>query len=144
MNQKWIASIILIAVIIVLVGAVGYFAFVKKSTPIVQQTTPTTTPKFEIANWKTFMDTKYGFSFRYPVDWKVSSFVDTKNPVASFSVSDPKVKRPLEVSGDFVPVYLSVIVRNVDVSLDDWTKSNFDASYSDIEKTTFAGFQRIE
>jgi hypothetical protein len=48
-NQKGFANIILVAVIVVLVGAVGYFVFVKKSIPAIQQTqTPTSqtpTPK---------------------------------------------------------------------------------------------------
>lgn len=42
-NQKGFANIILVVVIVILVGAVGYFAFVKKSEPIAQQT-PTPTP----------------------------------------------------------------------------------------------------
>jgi len=44
MNQKGFASIILVVVIVILIGAVGYFAFVKKLEPIAQQPTPTTTP----------------------------------------------------------------------------------------------------
>jgi hypothetical protein len=43
MNQKGFANIVLIAVIIVIIGAVGYFAFVKKSEPITEQPTPTNT-----------------------------------------------------------------------------------------------------
>jgi len=45
MNQKGFANIILVIVIVILVGAVGYFAFVKKSEPIAQQPTPTATTK---------------------------------------------------------------------------------------------------
>ena len=41
MNQKGFANIILIVVIVILVGAVGYFAFVKKSEPIAHQSTST-------------------------------------------------------------------------------------------------------
>ena len=42
MNQKGFANIILVVVVVViLVGTVGYFAFVKKSEPIVDQPTPT-------------------------------------------------------------------------------------------------------
>ena len=41
MNQKGFANIVLIAVIVVLIGAVGYFAFVKKSEPIAEQPAPT-------------------------------------------------------------------------------------------------------
>ena len=81
MNQKGFANIILVVVIVILVGAVGYFALVKKSEPIAQQPTPTstqtitptkppvsptpTTPS-ETANWKTYTNTKYGISIKYP------------------------------------------------------------------------------
>lgn len=34
MNQKGFANIILVVVIVILVGAIGYFALVRKSTPI--------------------------------------------------------------------------------------------------------------
>lgn len=37
MNQKGFANIILVVVIVVLVGAVGYFVFVKKSEPVSEQ-----------------------------------------------------------------------------------------------------------
>lgn len=39
MNQKGFANIILVVVIVLLLGAVGYFAFVKKSEPVAQQST---------------------------------------------------------------------------------------------------------
>jgi len=42
-NQKGFANIILVVVIVILAGAVGYFAFVKKSEPVAQQPTPTST-----------------------------------------------------------------------------------------------------
>ena len=42
MNQKGFANIILVVVVVILVGVVGYFVFVKKSEPITQQ--PTSTP----------------------------------------------------------------------------------------------------
>ena len=41
MNQKGFANIILIVVIVAIAGMVGYFAFVMKSEPVVQQLTPT-------------------------------------------------------------------------------------------------------
>lgn len=71
MNQKGFANIILIVVIVILVGVVGYFALVKKSEPIAQQspspitdtpptrtTSPTLTPshvvKNETASWNSY------------------------------------------------------------------------------------------
>ena len=44
MNQKGFANIILIVLIVILIGSVGYFVFVKKSEPVAQQPTPTSTP----------------------------------------------------------------------------------------------------
>lgn len=82
MNQKKLY----ILTIVILVGAVGYFAFVKKSEPVAQQPTPastqttipakipvssTPTPRDETANWKTYTNAKYGFSLKYPSDWKI-------------------------------------------------------------------------
>jgi len=43
MNQKGFANIILVIVIVILVGVVGYFALVRKSEPITQTSTPTST-----------------------------------------------------------------------------------------------------
>ncbi len=83
-NQKGFENIILIAVIVILVGAVGYFAFVKKSEPVAQQTTPpptntqspvpqqpSPTPVVvnETANWKTYKSDTYNFEVKYPSDW---------------------------------------------------------------------------
>ena len=58
MNQKGFANIILvIAIVVILVGAVGYFAFVKKD---------------ETANWKTYTNQQYDFQFKYPTSWTVN------------------------------------------------------------------------
>ena len=45
MNQKGFANIILVLVIVVLIGTIGYFTFVKNSEPIAQQPTPNQTQK---------------------------------------------------------------------------------------------------
>ena len=52
MNQKGFANIALIVVIFILVGAVGYFALVKKSEPVAQQPTPTQTPKLTVSGFE--------------------------------------------------------------------------------------------
>jgi hypothetical protein len=66
MSQKGFASIVLVVVVVILVGVVGYFAFVKKSEPIAQQPTPTPALKDETSSWKTYTNAQYGFEFKYP------------------------------------------------------------------------------
>lgn len=88
MNQKGFANIILVVVIAMLVGAVGYFVFVKKSAPIVQQPTPTSvqiktpttpTPKDEATSWNTYTDSQIGLSFKYPSTWMVNNYNKSPN-----------------------------------------------------------------
>ncbi len=50
MDQKGFANIILVVVIVVLVCAVGYFAFVKKSVPPGPTTSPITTPAQKLSD----------------------------------------------------------------------------------------------
>lgn len=86
MNQKGFTNIILIVVIVVLVGAVGYFAFVKKSEPITEeastsiqtQTTDTSkspilspTPNQEKKQTANCVNGKFGYQLIYQTDWEV-------------------------------------------------------------------------
>jgi len=83
MNQKGFANIILVVVIVILVGAVGYFAFVKKSGPITQQPTPTPTqtktpaptptPTPISENKNTFVNNPYGLEFTLPSGYFIGS-----------------------------------------------------------------------
>jgi hypothetical protein len=85
MNQKSFASIVLITVIIVLVGIVGYITLIKKPANLpnkqVQPYLPSTqqqvippatnnispqTPPSETANWKTYTSSQLGLSLKYP------------------------------------------------------------------------------
>ncbi|MEK7517821.1 MAG: PsbP-related protein [Patescibacteria group bacterium] len=60
------------AVVIIAIGA--YTLGTKQSQPVVQNSVqatpiPSPTPVDETANWKTYTNTKYGFSLKYPNDW---------------------------------------------------------------------------
>lgn len=75
-NQKGFAEIFLIGLVVVIIAVAGYFAFIKKSEPVAEQLTPapvvtqtntmTSTSTDETANWKTYINTKYGYEFKYP------------------------------------------------------------------------------
>ncbi len=86
-NQKGFANIALVVVIVVLVGAVGYFAFVKKSEPIAEQPTHTPTQTNPVgatpqSNEKTYRNTTYGFELKHPLNWNL------KNNILSFSTKN--------------------------------------------------------
>ena len=68
MNSKN-AKIALVAIAIVLAGVVIYFAFGKQPEAITQ-----TTPVNETANanWETYKNEEYGFSFKYPKTYSMT------------------------------------------------------------------------
>jgi len=77
MNQKRFVNIILVVLIVVFVGVVGYLTLVKKpeAPTTTNQPQPTTTipiTQDTTDNWKIYRSEKYGFEFRYPADWKVN------------------------------------------------------------------------
>lgn len=85
MNQKGFANIVLIVLVVILAGALGYVTLVRKPAPVEQpQTnnlpnTQTTTPPLpnntvsqtlptanSTAGWKTYQNTKFNFKINYP------------------------------------------------------------------------------
>ncbi len=75
-SQKGFANIILVVVIVVLVGAVGYFALVRKPASVVNpegsvNQTPSSTISTQLADWKTYRMDEYGFEVKYPADMEV-------------------------------------------------------------------------
>ncbi len=83
MKQKGFANVILIAVIVILLGVVGYVALVKQAQPTAQNPAPTAqstkdgsvnSPQGNILSvpkdWKTYRNDTYGFEVKYPANWK--------------------------------------------------------------------------
>lgn len=108
MNQKSL----LIVVIIILVGAAGYFAFVRKSEPVAQQPSPTSAPKDETANWETYYNNEYGYSIAVPMGMGIEVNLTTSNiylgGAANIGISifylknnDPKILEPNILPSDF-------------------------------------------
>ena len=100
MNQKGFANIVLVVVIVLIVGAVGYFAFVKKSARLAEQTQTTTqtnnsvspipTQKDETANWKTYSNSKYNFSLKYPNGWTIEEPTNADTTGRVISLRSPE------------------------------------------------------
>lgn len=73
-NQKGFANIALVVVIIaIIVGAVGYFTFVKKSEPVAKQPTPTPSNVSVLKGWTTYKNSANSFTFNYPASWYLGS-----------------------------------------------------------------------
>lgn len=71
-SQKGFAALILIIILaIVAVGGGVYYKHQKdkQSKPIEIGAQATTTD--QVSGWKTYTNTKYGFSFQYPTDWRL-------------------------------------------------------------------------
>ncbi|MDO8551463.1 MAG: PsbP-related protein [bacterium] len=86
-SNKGFTSIILILFILVAVGIGGWY-FLNQSSFKSLITTTTPTPTHDpTANWKTYTNTKYGYSIKYPKDWDVQEFpaVDAYLEVTSFN-----------------------------------------------------------
>lgn len=113
-NQKGFVNIILVAVIVVLVGVAGYFVFVKKSELITQQptptptqtniyTSPTPTSADETADWKTYTNTQYGFSFKYPEGAKVDCQTNNERSPEDYFLGGCQILKPTSF---YKPIFL--------------------------------------
>lgn len=86
-TKKGFVNIILVVLVVILAGAAGYFAFVKKQTsptktkqqklntqPTTQQMIPAPTSSIlsssETAGWDTYANERYNFSISYPQNWQ--------------------------------------------------------------------------
>lgn len=85
-NTKLIIVVaVIVAIVAITAGVVGYLFAKKSSAPVatpvaIQQpvTKPvvTTQPADETANWQTYTNAKYGFSFKYPSNWQMKDSPD--------------------------------------------------------------------
>lgn len=94
MKQKRFANIALVVLIIVLVSVASYFVLAKKSESTTQ---PHTISQNEIANWKTYRNDKFSFSFKYPA----SLVTVSSGP----NDEQKKLERGETISGTVPPFY---------------------------------------
>jgi hypothetical protein len=83
MNPKRV-YFIAAAVVIVVIGVVGYIGWVRKQetasvrSPLPDGAAPATKPivQDEPANWKIYSDGKLGITFKYPPQWSLNKLID--------------------------------------------------------------------
>ena len=128
-NQKGSATIILLVVlVVVLVMVLVYFAFLKKPGEVVISPTPTATitPKDETANWKTYTNTQYGFSFKYPGNVFAYDVVDYTNgqipDIAGFGYTKPGQYELGTVPAEKMGSARILVWTNVSQDLKSWVK----------------------
>jgi len=112
----------LVVVIVILLGAVGYFVFVKKSTPAAQQPTPIPTKTAQVSNsstpiatanpmagWKTYTNSEFGYSLDYPSNWSLNA-ESTSN--GSISGNRLYILPPNPLSTQAVDEDFSILIRD--------------------------------
>ena len=142
----------------ILIGIIGYMLGTKNSQTVVNNqqnvniptlSPPSPTPVDETANWKTYANTKYKYSIKYPPDWNIEN-VDLANPEkVNF------IKQPSEKDIDIHPQMVQIIVEKnpqEDVPTIEWYKNiwakqipagiNFDNVK--FEETTFQGLPALK
>ncbi len=134
-NSQGFIQIIIILVVLAAIG--GAYSFVTKNKQNVVSELPTASPVVSIeptfvstANWKVYVNTKYGFSFKYP----------EKENGTKLAINE----QPLSV-GVFLPdgevSYISVeVIPNGDVESDYRKHKEISNTYSSLENATFNGY----
>lgn len=75
MSQKGLAPILIVILIAALIG--GYLLYQNQNKPTPQSSpNPVTSNSAETANWKTYTNDRYGFSFKYPQDYTIKKLVE--------------------------------------------------------------------
>ncbi len=116
---------------------------VPTSTPIASSTpsptpSPTATPAATIdstANWKTYTDTKYGFSFKYPPTWAVKNNTAKNDPVMELALVDTAKKYTSEGS-DLFPIVFGVAKDDVNSSIDTYLTGGREPLKSELQSET--------
>lgn len=127
----------LIVLVVVIAGVVGYFALVKNHEPVTQQTTTpppvttqapapeiptaTPTPVDETVNWKIYRSEKYGFEVKYPPTWDLPYPDDGSDIHLASSPAGERGQKP----GEVVVEIQAFHTKPSNVDLLSFIKSNF-------------------
>lgn len=153
--------IVVVAIIVILTGTVGYLTLIRKPVALptptpkptqVSQTpeSPTPTPQDETANWQTYTNADLGYSIKYPVGWQVDenglqnslskeviiSPVDAEPFTSYLSISIDQ--RPLDLirqvhSSSQAPIFIEKEISFAGQSAFQYTTANADSAEIYIE-----------
>lgn len=102
MNQRGFVNIISIVVIVALVAVAWYFALIKKSGSITEQT-PTYPVINKTRNWKIYTNDQYGFEFKYPAEWTRNDGQVIQSAVLRLDFYSPDYKGRFDYRGGDFP-----------------------------------------
>ncbi|MDO8639116.1 MAG: hypothetical protein Q7R43_06075 [Candidatus Daviesbacteria bacterium] len=135
MSKGFAPILILVGIVVVALAVGGYLLYQNqvKPVPIVapQPIAQTSTSPDETANWKTYTNTKYGYSIKYPNDWHI--ILPGKDGDKSINIqnySESEITQQEQQSMSLNPDKLSVTIGVYDekaihsISLDNWLKTN--------------------
>jgi len=167
--SKWLW----ISLIVVVLGAAGYFGWYylkgpgKKvatsttsttptsttTTPSSTTTTPTTTTTDKTADWKTYNNSTYGISVKYPTDWTLAEKTFSKNGDVLATLTSPETTTAAKTNKllkeDVTIRYSDASAKSTDVSSNTigvWLKDQFTNSVtvSNATKETIGGIEYNE
>lgn len=85
MNQKGFANIVVVMLVVILAGAVGYFALIKRpilTTPGTSSLAQNTAPPDTTPQWISYTNREHKYRVSYPPDWKLGSVTAEPSPAA--------------------------------------------------------------
>lgn len=138
-NNRGFAAVLVLLVILVLIAGGAWYWSVHKGEVVSSEVTPVAPAGFkmddgvlpeqnEMAGWKTYVNTKYGFEFKYPSSWLHSEL--EKGPGVSyehFICFNPE--RPAGDCRDALFVVLPYPYTSI------WTLEQLKSTYSNFPKT---------
>jgi len=78
MNKNGFINIVFVILVIILIGAVGYFIFLKKLKTVQAPPQTPSRQQNETMDWKTYQNTRFNLSIKYPNDWRLIDFQSVK------------------------------------------------------------------
>lgn len=96
----------------------------------------TTASTVSTADWKTYTNSEYGFSFKYPKDWIIEEGASTNDPRRIASVKSNEPNKNKVWPGETTIYYYDqmIINKETESTVSDWIKARLAGGYTDNSK----------